>query len=66
MDKKDLDKEDERGKDSRRRKKPERNWVDWLTGFLIYVGVIVKAQPWREQSASLSSPSSSTECHPLT
>ena len=50
VEKKDLDKEDEGKKERRRRKKPDRIWANWLLGFFIYAGVIVKAQPWRAQS----------------
>ena len=41
---------DEKEKEKHRRKKPDRIWVNWLPGFLIYAEVIVKAQPWRAQA----------------
>ena len=52
VDKKELDKEDEKEKEKYRKKKLERTWSNWLHGFLIYAGVIVKAQPWRVQALS--------------
>ena len=45
VEKKDLDKEDEKDKEKRGRKKPERTLPNWLPRFLIYARVIVKAQP---------------------
>ena len=47
VEKKDLDKEDEKDKERRR---PDRTWANWLPVFLIYAGVAVKAQPRRVQS----------------
>ena len=50
VEKADFDKADEADKERLKRKKPERNWTNWLSGYLIYAGVIVKSQPWRAQS----------------
>ena len=47
IDKKDIDKEDDVEKEKRRLKSPEWTWSNWLPGFLIYAGVIIKVQPWR-------------------
>ena len=44
---KELEKEDKRDKERHWRKKPERTWANWLPGYLIYCGVIVKVQSWR-------------------
>ena len=43
VEKKHVDKEDDKDKERRRMKKPDRTWSNWLPGFLIYAGVIVKA-----------------------
>ena len=40
LDKPDLDKEDEKEKEKHRKKKSDRTWAN----FLIYAGIIVKAQ----------------------
>ena len=40
-----MDKEDDTEKERRRRRRPEMTWGNWLPGFLIYVEVIVRAQP---------------------
>ena len=48
--KKELDKEDERDKERHRCKRPDRTWSNWLPGFLIYAGVIVRAQPYQALS----------------
>ena len=50
VEKKDLDKEDEKDKVRLGRKRPDRNWANWLPRFFIYAGVVVKAQPWWAQS----------------
>ena len=50
VDIKEIDKDDEEEKEKRRRKKPDRTWAIWIPGFLIYAGVLVKAQPWRASS----------------
>lgn len=42
--------EDEDDKQRRLRKKPEHTWENWLSGYTIYMGVIVAAQPWRAWS----------------
>uniref|UniRef100_A0ABM5GJG1 C3H1-type domain-containing protein n=1 Tax=Pogona vitticeps TaxID=103695 RepID=A0ABM5GJG1_9SAUR len=44
---KELDKDDEKIKEKHRRKRPDRNWNNWVTGFTIYAGVLVKMQPWK-------------------
>ncbi|XP_078248434.1 uncharacterized protein LOC140705804 [Pogona vitticeps] len=43
----DIDKDDEKIKEKHRRKRPDRDWNNWVTGFTIYSGVLVKAQPWK-------------------
>ena len=50
VEKKDVEKEDDKDKERHKKKKPDRTWFNWLPGFLIYAGVLVKAQPWRAQS----------------
>ena len=44
---KELDKDDDKIKEKHRRKRPDRNWTNWVTGFTIYAGVLVKMQPWK-------------------
>ena len=44
---KEIDKDDEKLKEKHRRKRPDRNWNNWVTGFTIYSGVLVKMQPWK-------------------
>uniref|UniRef100_A0ABM5GAZ6 C3H1-type domain-containing protein n=1 Tax=Pogona vitticeps TaxID=103695 RepID=A0ABM5GAZ6_9SAUR len=44
---KEIDKDDEKLKEKHRRKRPDRNWTNWVTGFTIYAGVLVKMQPWK-------------------
>ena len=46
MDPKEWENEAEVDKKRRQRKKPEHTWANWLLGFLIYAGIMVKAQPW--------------------
>ena len=41
VEKKDLNKEDDKEKERHRRKKPDRAWSNWLPGFLIYARVVV-------------------------
>ena len=45
-----IDKADEKEKEKRRCKKPDQTWANWLPGFIIYAGIIVKTQPWRAYS----------------
>ena len=45
-----MNKDDEVEKERCRCHEPDKTRANWLTGFLIYTGVIVKAQPWRAQS----------------
>ena len=40
-----IDKDNETLKEKYRRKRPDRNWTNWVTGFTIYAGVLVKTQP---------------------
>ena len=47
VEKKELDKEDERDKERYRCKRPDRIWSNWLLCFLIYARVILQAQPWQ-------------------
>ena len=44
---KEIDKGDDKMKEKYRRKRPDRNWTNWVTGFTIYAGVLVKMQPWK-------------------
>ena len=37
---------DEEEEERRWRKKPQHTWANWLPAFLIYAGIIVKAEPW--------------------
>lgn len=57
LDEKELEKEDEVGKERYLCKKPEHSWANWLPGYTIYMGtptiymgVIIAAQPWHALS----------------
>ena len=43
MDKKDSYKDDERENERRSRHRPDKTLANWLAGFLICVGVIIRA-----------------------
>ena len=42
--------EDEVDKERRRHQNPKQSWANWLPGFLMYFGIIIKTKPWRAQS----------------
>lgn len=47
LQKKDKQDLDEKEKEMLKCRKVDRNWSNWVAGFLIYAGVIAKMQPWR-------------------